>query len=569
MNGGRVKKLIIVLLATVCFAAVCPAQSRLESNFADLASDILENLQSYFAVRSTEKGIHIYDYKLTNYSSKAVNSEIKKLRGFEKRLRKYKGTNLSASSQIKYKLLKSEVDIALHDLHSQKWYKKNPYLYVSEAIDGIYLILTSQNAPLDERAQNIVARMKVTPDLFWQAKRNIKNPAPIYVELAAETLAEGITFFEEVRDDLMAQVPDLAGEIQMTSEKAIAAMRDFQDFLAEVTPGAPNAFAMGKDHFDYRLHNQYFLDYDSDSLLKIGENLFAQADSAYQAYLAYLDSVKVVNDSVFVIDCIEKDDLLNYYNWEVKQTRVFLEENEIVTVPDDIGECQVIETPPFLQNVISSIAYQPPGVFSSDQTGHFYVRPIPDSLDQGQRKAYYRYIQRRGFKGSVVHEAYPGHHFQFQIASQMTDSVRKWVENMLLVEGWALYCEQMMYDRGFYKSDSRRYLNILRGIRFRAARIIADVKLHARKENVDDVVAWMAGALDADTSAVRAEVNWYVLKPTIPMTYLIGKQEIMALREAVMQKEGEAFSLKAFHDRLLAEGAVPPSLLWDIWDLKK
>ena len=431
------------------------------------------------------------------------------------------------------------------------------------------MILCSQYAPLEERAQNIVARMKVTPDLFWQAKRNLKNPAPVYIELAAETLAEGIVFFETVRDDLKEQVPDLAGEIETTSEKAIAAMRDFQEFLDEITPGDANAFAMGKDHFDYRLQNQYFLDYDSDSLMAIGEYLFAQADSAYDAYLAYLDSVKVKNDSVFVLDCIDKEDLLDYYNWEVEQTRVFIQENDLVTVPDDIGECVVLETPSIVQNVISTIAYQPPGVYSPDQTGYFFVRPIPDSLDQGQREAYYRYIHRRGFKGSVVHEAYPGHHFQYQIAAQMSDSIRKWFDNMLFVEGWALYCEQMMYDQGFYKSDSRRYLNILRGIRFRAARIIADVKLHANKETVDEVVAWMAEKLDADTSVVRAEIDWYVLKPTVPMAYLIGKQEIMALRDAVMRKEGEAFSLKAFHDRLLSGGAVPPTLLWEYWGLKK
>ena len=57
-------------------------------------------------------------------------------------------------------------------------------------------------------------------------------------------------------------------------------------------------------------------------------------------------------------------------------------------------------------------------------------------------------------------------------------------------------------------------------------------------------------------------------QPTIPMSYLIGKQEIMALREAVKAREGDKFSLKDFHDKLLAEGALPPKLLWDIWKLR-
>ncbi|UCD17545.1 MAG: DUF885 domain-containing protein [Candidatus Zixiibacteriota bacterium] len=563
------KKLTVIIIAMVYVTATSQAQSRLESNFAGLAGDILENLQSFFPVRATEKGSHNYDYKLTDYSDKSIKDEISRLRGYEKRLRKYQGTSLSQESRIKYRLLKSEVDIALHDLHRLKLHKRNPYLYVKEAIDGVYLILTSRYAPLEERAQNIVARMKATPDLFRQARTNLKSPAPIYTRLALETLAEGVEFLKTARDELMQQIPELATEIQIAAEKAIASMTEFHRFLDGIEPGGENSFAMGKDDFDYKLKHQYFLNYDSDSLLRIGEAMLYEADSMYREYLAYLDSMPGKNDSVYVIGCIEKKDLLNYYNWEVEQTRVFLEAGNIVTVPDDIGDCIVVETPPFLQNVISSIAYHPPGVFSPDQTGYFYVRPIADSLDQGQREAYYRYIHRRGFKGAVVHEAYPGHHLQFQIASRTEDSVRKWAENMLMVEGWALYCEQMMYENGFYESDPRRYLNILRGIRFRAARIIADVRLHVQKTDIDEVIAWMVEAVDADTASVRAEINRYVLQPTVPMSYLIGKLEIIRLRDAAKEREGDSFSLKEFHDRLLAEGALPPALLWEIWGLSE
>jgi len=53
------------------------------------------------------------------------------------------------------------------------------------------------------------------------------------------------------------------------------------------------------------------------------------------------------------------------------------------------------------------------------------------------------------------------------------------------------------------------------------------------------------------------------------MSYLTGKLEIMALKEAVMSKEGDSFSLKQFHDRLLSEGSIPPVLFRDIWDLKE
>lgn len=551
------------------FASLTMGQSKLEKNFKKISEEILENLQSFYPVTATERGIHAYDYRFTDYSSKSVRSEISKLKTFETRLYKYKKSNLSSDSRINLNLLKSNVDIALLELNKIKSHKNNPYIYVSDAVNGIYLILASEYAPLDTRVQNVIARMKSVPDLLLQAKKNLKNPPPVFTQMALEMLDTGIDFYRSVKADLSTKFPGLSDELNNAADRAIGSMGDFHRFLETLTPGAENSFAIGKDNFDYKLKNEYFHDYDSDSLLRIGEGLLNDVTAMYNEYLAKLDSMPASIDSVFVFNCITKEEILRYYNWEVEQTRIFLKERDIVTIPDDIGDCVVIETPPFLLNVTSSIAYQPPGVFSPVQTGHFYIRPLPDSMDAGQKAARYKYIHRRGFKASVVHEAYPGHHLQMQMASRVEDDVRKWHENMCLVEGWGLYCEEMMYDQGLYDSNSRHYLNILDGIMFRAARIIVDVKLHTGRMTIDEAVRWMAQALDTDTSWIRIEVNRYTLTPTVPMSYLIGKLQIMELRDAMMAKEGDNFSLKDFHDRLLAEGSLPPPLLWKIWGLKE
>lgn len=562
-------KNILIFALILSLAATALSQSKVERDLISLSEDVLKDLQKFYPVGASGKGIHDYDYLLPDFSPAAVKGEIADLKKFEQRLAKFRDKSLSARQRTDLKLLKSEVDIALHDLHKLKWHEINPYLYVQTALQGIYTIVMSHHAPLNERAQNINARLKVMPDLFSQAKRNLNKPAPIYTDLAIETIPQVITFFESVRDQISRELPPLTGEVTTNTGKAINALKDFESYLGTIERGAPSAFAMGKDDFDYRLKNQYFMDIDSDSLVKIGETMLAWADSAYDAWLTRLENNVSSADSVFILKCVQKQDMLDYYTWEVRQTKAFLIQNDLLTVPDDIGPVEVIETPPFLRNVISSIAYNPPGTFNSVQTGYFYVRPIPDTLDDGQREAYYRYIQRRGFKGSVVHEAYPGHHYQFQMSARLNNNLRKWVENASFYEGWALYCEQMMYDEGFYGGDERSYLRVLNGIKFRAARIIADIKLHARKEPVESVLVWMAALFNEDTATTRKEINWYCLQPTVPMSYLIGKLEIMALRDAVMQAEGTNFNLRAFHDRLMAEGAIPPRLFWEIWGLPR
>ena len=154
-----------------------------------------------------------------------------------------------------------------------------------------------------------------------------------------------------------------------------------------------------------------------------------------------------------------------------------------------------------------------------------------------------------------------------------SDPIRKWQTNMMLIEGWALYSEELMYENNLYGDDPNQWLSTLGGIRFRAARIIADVKLHTGQFSYDECVNWMIEALDITTNNgkeyIRKEVRRYTTAPTIQMCYLIGKLEIMNMRDAYFEKYGETASQREFHDQLLGEGSIPPVLMWNILSLNQ
>lgn len=541
--------------------------------FDQLAKEILETLQEFHPVHATEMGIHAYDHRFTDYSPESVKAVLKKLNNFEKDLYRFKDANIPMEQKIDYKLLKAEVDMEIYNLKRIAWHKRNPQIYVNELIDGVYLLLLSNHAPLSEKVVQIVNRMKAVPAFLSNAKKNLSKPAPVYITAAHESLESAIRFYKSAAGELMNKFPERADNILKVSTAAREAMSDFQAYLVTITPGTETSYAIGKENFDYMLSNQYFLPYDSDSLLTIGEALFEEIDSMYNEYATYVEEEhQNGTDSVFVPDNFTKQDILNYYNWEADQEKIFLQEYDIITIPENIAPLKVIETPPFLRSMISGIAYQPAGPFDSVQTGLFYVRPIPDDLDRRQLESYFRYVNRRGFKGSVVHEGYPGHHLMMQITGMNPDPVRKWTQNKLIIEGWALYCEQMMYEQGLYGQENpTMWLNTLGGIRFRAARIIADVKLHTGQMTYDDCVNWMNEALDIDTDSgkdyIKKEVTRYTMQPTVQMSYLIGKTEIMKLRDAYMEQQGVDFEIADFHDKLLAEGAISPILLYEIWGL--
>ena len=112
---------LTLLLLMVIFSTSIFPQSKSDENFEKLAIEILDNMQKFYPVEASEKGIHKYDYLLTDYSAGSVKDEIGKLKKFERRLYKYNNSSLSAENRIDQKLLKSNVDIALQDLSKIKW----------------------------------------------------------------------------------------------------------------------------------------------------------------------------------------------------------------------------------------------------------------------------------------------------------------------------------------------------------------------------------------------------------------------------------------------------------------
>lgn len=571
----KISLFIIAVSAVAILAQAAPKQkSRSQTQvFAELSAEILTSLQSFYPVTATEMGIHAYDQKLADYSARSVKAMVSRLKQFESRLGKLKNNTFDADTRVDYQLIKSNVDVALLNLDKIAWHRKSPVVYTDEAINGIYYLTLSDEAIAPAHLRAILGRMRQVPSLFETARVNIANPPKVYVQAAKESLMAGITFYREVVNDLVVQFPDQSDSILAVTDRALQSMNNFLGFLESVPQGDDKSFAIGESNFNYLLQHEQFLNFGADSLLRIGENLLAAADSTYKEYESTVEkNYQTGQDSVFIPSTFTRDDILDYYQWEVEQVRVFLEMNDILGIPEDIAPCKVVETPPMLRTMISGIAYQPAGPFDSNQVGYFYVRPLPDSMDQVQLDARYRYVHRRGFKGSVVHEAYPGHHLQMQIAARVESPIRRWQRNNMMVEGWALFSEELMYRAGLFGAENPpQWLGVLGGIRFRAARIVADVNLHTGKWSYDDCVDWMIRTLDINTESqeeyIRREVLRYTHTPTVQMSYLMGKREIQRLMEAAQARDGSNFTERAFYDTMLAEGSIPPALLWGLMNL--
>ena len=157
-----------------------------------------------------------------------------------------------------------------------------------------------------------------------------------------------------------------------------------------------------------------------------------------------------------------------------------------------------------------------------------------------------------------LHEAVPGHHFQVTLQRENTSlpAFRRFGWYTAFGEGWALYAESLGADLGVYPNRADR-LGMLGAELFRASRLVVDVGLHAKGWTREQAIDYLGGP----TPDNEREVERYMAWPGQALGYKIGQLKILALRRKAEAALGASFDLRAFHDELLRDGALPLTVL--------
>ena len=556
-------RVIFGFLATLgCMSAgfVCsPATAMTPEEFHACADTIINSFAEFDPVWGTNAGIHDYDARLADYSKDNVERYVRYLKNTHRRLQSVTTDHWPLDDAIDHQLLVSNIIFQLFQLETFPYWRKSPSVYTDQCLNGIYFLALRDFAPMNERLRSLIGRLIGIPAVMHNAEKNLIDPVLIFVETSMEAVDDGVSMINDVSQAFIDSFPDSADDIAIARDNAAAALRRFKSFCDALKPKATVRYAIGAENLNMLLSQVNFLDMGADSLLRLGENIFARADSEIKELREQLPPSDTT--ARFPIPSIRKQDLLEYYKWEIGMMKDYTTQSGIVSIPDGFGECIPMETPAFLRGIIRGIAYQQPAPLDNFDTGFFYVRPLPDTLTAAQKADYAAYIHRRGFRGSVVHEAYPGHHMQLLLAKRNKSRIRRIQENLILIEGWALYCEEMVYRQGLYGDDKRQWLGVLGGIRFRAARIILDINLQRGEFTPEAALAFMNEKLGENNYYYTSEIRRYCANPTQALSYLTGKSIIMEMRRRAMQKDSAAFDLKDFHDKLLSEGSIPPKFI--------
>jgi uncharacterized protein (DUF885 family) len=196
-------------------------------------------------------------------------------------------------------------------------------------------------------------------------------------------------------------------------------------------------------------------------------------------------------------------------------------------------------------------AYYQEGSPSAGRPGEFFV----NTYNLGARPKW-------EMEALSLHESVPGHHLQIALAQEIEDvpEFRKHIGYSAFVEGWGLYAEGLGTEMGFYKDPYSKFGQLTYEM-WRAIRLVVDTGMHSMGWSREQALRFFrenSGKTDQD---ITVEIDRYIVWPGQALAYKTGQMKIRELRAEAERELGGKFDLRAFHDAVLAEGAVPLEIL--------
>jgi uncharacterized protein (DUF885 family) len=205
-----------------------------------------------------------------------------------------------------------------------------------------------------------------------------------------------------------------------------------------------------------------------------------------------------------------------------------------------------------------------PAHSAESQTTAYY---LPGSLEAGRPGWYYANTSRLEsrprweMEALSLHEAVPGHHLQISLAQELDlPPFRRFGGCNAYVEGWALYCESLGGELGCYRDPHSRFGQLSYEM-WRAIRLVVDTGMHAFGWSRERAIDFFASRTGKPLHDITVEIDRYLVWPAQALSYKIGELRIRRLRGEAERALGARFDLRAFHDELLAAGALPLEFL--------
>ncbi len=577
------KTIILVVALSLPLAIATANANPNDDEFEKIAKDYTENYLSSHPEFATELGDHRFDGILTDYSQETrarMLANAKQVREALKKFDDYK--QLTGANQVDVRLLRDNVEseiFRLEELREADW---NPLVYNQSLANSLYLLVARDFDSAQKRIPNLRQRMDGIPNVIKQAEANLVHPPRVHTETAIEQIQGAINLVRNGLDPLLNQAPQLRKDLAPIQEKTAKALEEYKKWLQEdLLKRSDGNFRLGAEKFRKKLRFALASDLSMEEIRKRADADLQQTQAAiyetalplYKKYFPKADE-KTLADKHSVTAAVlnrlaqeHQDDstVVGYAQKVVGEATDFVKQRNLVSIP--AVPLEVIAMPEFKRGV--AIAYcDSAGPLEKTPKTFFAVSPTPKDWTKEKKESFFRENNNYFIRDLTVHEAMPGHYLQLAHSNEFKAPtlVRAIFQSGTYIEGWAVYCEQMMAEQGYGGPEVK--MQQLK-MRLRAiANAILDQSIHAGNMTEQQAMDLMTKATFQEQG--EATLKWKRARLTSAQlsTYFVGVSEHLDLRAAAQKKFGKEFDLKKYNDQVISYGSPPVKYVRELMGLR-
>jgi uncharacterized protein (DUF885 family) len=575
-------KTAVAAMAALSLSTFGATANPLDAEFEKIAKDYCENYLASHPEQATELGDHRFDAVLSDYSTETrlrMLANAKQVRDELKKFDDYK--QLTGANQVDVRILRDSVDreiFSLEELRDAEW---NPLVYNQSLANSLYLLVARDFDSAEKRIPNLRHRMEGIPIVIKQAEANLQHPPRIHTETAIEQVQGAINLVRNGLDPLLSQAPQMKKEVGPIQEKTGQALEDYKKWLQDdLLNRSDGNFRIGADKFRKKLRFALASDLSMEEVMKRAQaelvqtqnDIYETALPLYKKDFPKADQKMLSDKKKVTVAVLNKlaeqhqDDntVVGYAQKVVNEATDFVKQHNLVTVPS--VPLDVVAMPEFKRGV--AIAYcDSAGPLEKNGKTFFAISPTPKDWSKEKKDSFFRENNNFFLRDLTVHEAMPGHYLQLAHANEFKAPtlVRAIFDSGTFIEGWAVYCEQMMAEQGYGGPEVKmQQLKMrLRTI----ANAIMDQSIHAG--NMTEQQAMDLMTKETFQEQGEATLKWKRARLTSAQlsTYFVGVSEHLDLREAAKKKWGKDFDLKKYNDQVISYGSPPVKYVRELMGL--
>src|SRR6266487_1745401 len=575
------KTIVLVVALSISLSISTARANPKDDEFQKIAHDYVERQLETNPEEATELGDHRFDGRLTDYSPEARAKQLAIQKEFRDKLNAIDGSQVTGANNVDFRILKENIDYKIFQAEELKEPEWNPLVYMQSLANSLYLLVARDFAPPEQRIPNLRQRMEVIPRVIGQAKANLQHPPRVHTETAIEQTQGAINLVREGLAPLLDHAPQMKKDLAPLQEKTAAALEDYKKWLqTNLLPRSDGNFRLGADKFRKKLRFALASDLSMEEIMKRAQTDLKQTQTAiYETALPFYknsfpdaDSATLGDKHKVTAAVLDKlaeqhpDDatVVGYAKDVVGEATDFVRSHNLVTIPDT--PLDVIAMPEFKRGV--AIAYCDfPGPLDKTGKTFFAVAPTPKDWSKERKESFFREYNNYEIRDLTVHEAMPGHYLQLAHANEFRAPtlVRAIFRSGTFIEGWAVYCEQMMAEQGYGGPEVKMQQLKMRLRAF--ANAILDQSIHAGNMTEKEAMDLMMRQTFQQEGEAVAKWKRARLTSAQLSTYFVGATEHLDLRAAEEKKLGRDFDLKKYNDQVISYGSPPVKYVRELMGL--